>query len=106
LCNVDVDLVDDDVHTPKFLNTITTLGLPNHKLGLKLECKLYVSFILSNAKAFKREEVCGGKNVLILSNICQFNCSLSWSLIWLYLMLKSMIRLWYFGLDIFIHVFL
>lgn len=25
----------DDVHTPEFLNTITTSGLPSHKLRLK-----------------------------------------------------------------------
>ncbi|GAU27991.1 hypothetical protein TSUD_373870 [Trifolium subterraneum] len=28
--------VPDDVHTPEFLNTITTSGLPNHKLRLKV----------------------------------------------------------------------
>ena len=26
----------DDIHTPEFLNTITTSGLPNHKLRLKV----------------------------------------------------------------------
>ncbi|XP_045827331.1 ATP-dependent DNA helicase PIF1-like, partial [Trifolium pratense] len=33
--NVDGQTVDD-VHTPEFLNTISTSGLPNHKLRLKV----------------------------------------------------------------------
>lgn len=32
----DVDM-SDDVHNPKFLNTIISSGLPNHKLRLKVE---------------------------------------------------------------------
>nr|ABO80926.1 hypothetical protein MtrDRAFT_AC144563g48v2 [Medicago truncatula] len=34
-CNLNGDHIDD-VHTPEFLNTITTSGPPNHKLMLKV----------------------------------------------------------------------
>jgi ATP-dependent DNA helicase PIF1 len=36
-CNVNSDVdAPDDVHTPEFLNTIVSSGLPNHKLRLKV----------------------------------------------------------------------
>jgi ATP-dependent DNA helicase PIF1 len=36
-CNTDSNVdIPDDVHTPEFLNTIVSSGLPNHKLRLKI----------------------------------------------------------------------
>ena len=40
ICKEHDDNAVDDVHTPKFLNTITTLRLPNHKLRLKVRVSM------------------------------------------------------------------
>jgi len=50
----------DDVHTPEFLNTINTLGLPNHKLRLKVGVPM---MLLRNID--QRSELCNDTRLII-----------------------------------------
>ncbi|XP_045833343.1 uncharacterized protein LOC123924482, partial [Trifolium pratense] len=50
----------DDVHTPEFLNTISTSGLPNHKLGLKVRVPV---MLLRNLN--KKLGLCNGTRLII-----------------------------------------
>ena len=50
----------DDVHTPEFLNTISTSGLPNHKLRLKVGVPV---MLLRNLN--KKLGLCNGTRLII-----------------------------------------
>jgi len=57
--NLNGDAIDV-VHTPEFLNTINTLGLPNHKLRLKVGVPV---MLLRNID--QRSGLCNGTRLII-----------------------------------------
>jgi ATP-dependent DNA helicase PIF1 len=49
-----------DVHTPEFLNTITTSGLPSHKLRLKVDAPIMLLRIIDQNLG-----LCNGTRLII-----------------------------------------
>lgn len=61
--NPNIDAIDD-IHTPEFLNTISTSGLPNHKLRLKFGLCNGIRMIITRlGKYFLEANVMFGSNV-------------------------------------------